>query len=83
MRNVKAAILIPYQYQFVWFLVNAANTKEKLSFIELERCPLMTSEKLILVEVNVARVVKLLQTVLVPECTVLLLVLHSTSNGSE
>jgi len=30
--NVKAAILIPYQYQFVWFLVNAANTKEKLSF---------------------------------------------------
>jgi len=47
--NVKAAILIPYQYQFVWLLVNAANTKEKLSFIELDRCPLMTSEKLILV----------------------------------
>ena len=33
----------------VWFLVNASNTKEKLSFIELDRCPLMTSEKLILV----------------------------------
>ena len=32
---------------------------------------------------EVARVVKLLQTVLVPECTVLLLVLHSTSIGSE
>ena len=32
---------------------------------------------------EVARVVKFLQTVLVPECTVLLLVLHSTSIGSE
>ena len=32
---------------------------------------------------EVARVVKLLQTVLVPECTVLLLVLQSTSIGSE
>lgn len=32
---------------------------------------------------EVARVVKLLQTVLVPKCTVLLLVLHSTSIGSE
>ena len=32
---------------------------------------------------EVARVVKLLQTVLARECTVLLLVLHSTSIGSE
>ena len=32
---------------------------------------------------EVVRVVKLLQTVLFPECTVLLLVLHSTSIGSE